>query len=93
MQQEVYATREQVREADRRAVERFGLPSIVLMENAGRGTAELLLRLGVSGLVVICAGKGNNGGDGFVVARRLLLHGKQVETLLFCKPEEIQGDA
>ena len=47
------------------------MPGVVLMENAGRGTAELLLRLGVQGPVVVCCGKGNNGGDGFVIARWL----------------------
>ncbi len=90
---ERYITREQARAADRRAVERFGVPSIVLMENAGRGAAELLLELGVTGRVVVCAGKGNNGGDGFVVARRLRLHGRSVHIVLFCKPEELRGDA
>jgi len=86
-------SREEVRDFDRRAIEDFGVPGVVLMENAGRGTAELLLALGVSGPVAVCCGKGNNGGDGFVIARHLELHGKDVRVLLFCRPEELHGDA
>ncbi len=65
-------TRAQVREIDRRAVEEYGVPSIVLMENAGRGAAELQMRLNPERkpIVVMCGG-GNNGGDGFVIARHL----------------------
>ncbi|REJ76711.1 MAG: NAD(P)H-hydrate epimerase [Planctomycetota bacterium] len=86
-------TRSEVREVDRRAVEEFGLPGIVLMENAGRGAAESLLNEGVSGRVVICCGKGNNGGDGFVIARHLENAGVDVQVLLFASGEEVQGDA
>jgi NAD(P)H-hydrate epimerase len=86
-------TREQVREIDRRAIEEYGLPGVVLMENAGRGTAELLVRLGTAGPVVICAGRGNNGGDGFVIARHLENRGDRVKVLLFCDPQELRGDA
>ncbi len=86
-------SRDQVREIDRRAIEEYGLPGIVLMENAGRGAAELLIQLGVSGRVVICAGKGNNGGDGYVIARHLINRGYEAEVLLFCEPRELQGDA
>lgn len=83
----------EVRDVDVRAVRDFGLPSIVLMENAGRNCAELLLQLGVSGPVVICAGKGNNGGDGFVMARHLRNHGVDVRLLLFASPAGLKGDA
>lgn len=86
-------SREQVREVDRRAIEEYGLPGVVLMENAGRGAAELLIRLGIDGTVVICAGKGNNGGDGFVIARHLQNHGVEVRLLLFCDPNQLLGDA
>lgn len=86
-------TRAQVREIDRRAAEEFALPSIVLMENAGRGTAELLVSLGVRGRVVICCGKGNNGGDGMVVARHLDLHRVAVDVLLFAEADQVAGDA
>ena len=65
-------TRAQVRDLDRRAIEEYGLPGIVLMENAGRGCAELLMRLNPEKKpTVILCGPGNNGGDGFVMARHL----------------------
>ena len=74
-------------------IEEAGVPGVVLMENAGRGCAELLLRLGVKGPVVVCCGKGNNGGDGFVIARWLDNAGAAVRVLLFARPEELTGDA
>ena len=86
-------SREQARELDRRAIEDLGVPSLVLMENAGRGTAELLLRLGVHGRVAVCCGKGNNGGDGFVIARHLDIQGTAVKVLLFGRPEDLSPDA
>lgn len=86
-------TREQVRELDRRAIEEFGVPGVVLMENAGRGMAELLRSLGINGQVVICCGKGNNGGDGFVIARHLDNAGVCVRVLLFGDPAQLSGDA
>src|SRR5580704_13369213 len=88
-----YLTRAQVREVDRRAITEFGVPGIVLMENAGRGAAELLISLGVQGSVAICCGKGNNGGDGLVIARHLDNRGIAVRVLLFAGPEELTGDA
>ena len=86
-------TRTQVRELDRRATAEFGVPSVVLMENAGRGVAELLLELGVAGKVVICCGKGNTGGDGLVIARHLDRRRIPVTVLLFAEPGEVAGDA
>lgn len=86
-------SRAEVRDVDRRAIEEYGLPGVVLMENAGRGTAELLHGLGISGPVVICAGKGNNGGDGFVIARHLDRMGIAARVLLFCQPADLSGDA
>ncbi|WP_175517386.1 NAD(P)H-hydrate epimerase [Planctomicrobium piriforme] len=88
-------SREQVRSIDRIAVEKFGIPSIVLMENAGRSCAEFLLAEGVatSSPVCICCGKGNNGGDGFAMARHLEILGIPVEVLIFHDPEEFRGDA
>jgi len=86
-------SRDQVREIDRRAIEEFGVPGVVLMENAGRGAAELLMSLGIAGKVVVCCGKGNNGGDGFVVARHLDIHAVPVRVLLFALPEDLTGDA
>jgi NAD(P)H-hydrate epimerase len=86
-------TRAESRELDRRAMDEFGVPGVVLMENAGRGMAELLRALGVRGPVVLCCGKGNNGGDGFVIARHLDNAGVRVRVLLFADPEELSGDA
>jgi NAD(P)H-hydrate epimerase len=86
-------TREQARDLDRRAMDEFGVPGVVLMENAGRGMAELLRALGVRGRVVVCCGKGNNGGDGFVIARHLDNAGVPVRVLLFADPAGLSGDA
>jgi NAD(P)H-hydrate epimerase len=86
-------TRNQMRDLDRRAIEEFGVPGIVLMENAGRGAAELLLRLGASGPVHIVCGKGNNGGDGFVIARHLDLRGIPTVIHLCSDPTSLSGDA
>ncbi len=86
-------SRDQVRAIDHRAIDEFGVPGVVLMENAGRGAAEVLLSLGVRGPVIVCCGKGNNGGDGFVIARHLDLHGITVRILLFAAPEQLTGDA
>jgi NAD(P)H-hydrate epimerase len=82
-----------IRELDRRAIEDYGVPGIVLMENAGRGCAEFIAGLKPSGTVVICCGKGNNGGDGFVIARHLDRLALPVEVLLFADPTELRGDA
>jgi len=87
------ANREQSRAVDRRAIQEYGIPGLVLMENAGRGVADVLCRLGISGPVVVCCGKGNNGGDGFVIARHLEIRGHAVRVLLWAKPEELTGDA
>lgn len=86
-------TRDQVREVDRRAIEEYGMSGLVLMENAGRGCADTLCRLGISGPVVICCGKGNNAGDGFVIARHLDLRGFAAKVLLWCDPGQLTGDA
>ena len=86
-------TREQSRMVDQLAVREFGFCGLVLMENAGRGVADVLCRLGIAGPVVICCGKGNNAGDGFVIARHLDLRGHRVRVLLWADPEELTGDA
>jgi NAD(P)H-hydrate epimerase len=88
-----YLSREEVRALDRRAIEEFGVPGVVLMENAGRGAAEVLISLGCKGPVVICCGKGNNGGDGFVIARHLDNRRIPVRVLLFADPAQLTGDA
>ena len=86
-------TREQARAIDQYAIERLGIPSLVLMENAGRGAAEVLRTLGIRGPVVICCGKGNNGGDGLVIARHLANAGRKVSILLFAHPDTLAPDA
>jgi NAD(P)H-hydrate epimerase len=88
-----FLSRSQVRDLDRRAIQEYGVPGVVLMENAGRGAAELLLSLGIHGRVLICCGKGNNGGDGFVIARHLANRGVNIQVLLCTPPEELTGDA
>jgi NAD(P)H-hydrate epimerase len=91
-----WLSRSEVREVDRRAIDEYGLPGVVLMENAGRGCAERLLdssSLCEGSLVVACCGKGNNGGDGFVITRHLENRGIRVEVVLACDPSELRGDA
>jgi NAD(P)H-hydrate epimerase len=90
------ATAEEMRRADRRATERFGVPSLLLMENAGRGVADAIERAfgPVRGRrVVVACGKGNNGGDGFVVARHLAGRGARVAVWLACRRDDVRGDA
>ena len=117
-------TREQSRSVDRIAIERFGIPGVVLMENAGRGAVDILLAvdpslgrvhevrqvLGVqsdrsvgfthptataaaTASVAILCGKGNNAGDGFVMARHLAIREVKAAVLLLAPPEELAGDA
>src|SRR6188508_3190754 len=87
-------TRAEVRELDRRAIEGFGVPGIVLMENAGRGCAELLMRLNPARKpTVILCGPGNNGGDGFVIARHLDNRGWPTRVRLFASPHSLPTDA
>src|SRR6266446_2615109 len=86
-------SREQVRALDRRAIEEFGVPGVVLMENAGRGAAEVRSSLGCKGQVVIWCGKGNNIVDGFVIARHLDNRQIPVRLLLFADPSKLTGDA
>ena len=96
-------SREQMRAYDARAIEGCAVPGVVLMENAGRGAADHVAQLydrhaagaagGRPGPVVIACGRGNNGGDGFVVARHLLARGIEVEALLIGEREQVGGDA
>lgn len=89
-------TAEQMREADRRTIHELGIPGVVLMESAGRVVvSEILLRYQhlAPGPVLILCGKGNNGGDGLVVARTLLQRGWQVTTVVLAEEASISGDA
>ncbi len=85
--------RRQVREVDRRAVQQYGMSGLVLMENAGRGVVDVLCHLGVNGPIVLACGKGNNAGDGFVIARHLDIRSLDVRVLLWIDPEQFTGDA
>ncbi|HEX7599154.1 MAG TPA: NAD(P)H-hydrate dehydratase, partial [Polyangia bacterium] len=86
----------QMKAVDRAAIDKFGLPGLVLMENAGRGVAEIIARekprLHDLDVRVVC-GAGQNGGDGFVIARHLLERGAQVQVFLAMPREKISGDA
>jgi NAD(P)H-hydrate epimerase len=76
-------SRAAVRELDRRAIEDYGMLGVVLMENAGRGCAEFLMQRNPDRQpVVVLCGPGNNGGDGFVIARHLDNHGWPVKVWL-----------
>ncbi len=94
-------TRQQAREVDRRAIEEYGMTGLVLMENAGRGTVDVLCRgegragqeESLLGRVLVCCGKGNNAGDGFVIARHLDIRGIEVLVALWAEPAELTGDA
>jgi NAD(P)H-hydrate epimerase len=87
---------EQMREADRRTIEDVGIPSIVLMENAGRQAVAAMEAafedLPASRVAVIC-GRGNNGGDGFVVARTLVQRGVDTSVFLLGSVADVRGDA
>src|SRR3954463_15526953 len=89
-------TAAQMREADRRTIEDVGIPSLVLMENAGRQVVAALEAIHTDILerqgAALC-GRGNNGGDGFVVARTLLQRGVDVSVFLIGLVSEVRGDA
>src|SRR5436309_14933270 len=86
----------QMREADRRTIDEIGIPSLVLMENAGRQAVAAMEAmysdLSERRVAVLC-GRGNNGGDGFVVARTLLQRGVDVSVFLVGQVSEVRGDA
>jgi len=85
-----------MREADRRAIEEFGIPGVVLMENAGRGAAQIALDMltgQTAPRVLILAGRGNNGGDGYVIARHLANAGVLVRVRVLAALADIRGDA
>ncbi|MGD8529632.1 MAG: NAD(P)H-hydrate epimerase, partial [Syntrophobacterales bacterium] len=89
-------TAEEMAEMDRTAIEAVGIPGVVLMENAGRGATEVMWRyfpdLGRKRVAVL-AGGGNNGGDGFVIARHLWQQGVDVSVCLLKKGKSYRGDA
>ena len=89
-----YYSSEAARRADERAAEKCGVPGLVLMENAGRGAAEAVTRLFAEArsFVILC-GPGNNGGDGFVLARHLMLKGLEPTVLTTVRAGSRKGDA
>jgi ADP-dependent NAD(P)H-hydrate dehydratase / NAD(P)H-hydrate epimerase len=89
-------TGEVMQQIDRRAIEEYGVSGLDLMENAGRGCAEAIVTEFGSGpehRAVVIAGKGNNGGDGYVIARHLQNSGWRVATFVLSARDEITGDA
>ena len=90
-------TARQMRAFDAVAIQDYGIPGVVLMENAGRATFQILksrMDDDLDGLrVAVVAGPGNNGGDGYVIARYLINHGAEVDTFLLAPKENIKGDA
>jgi hydroxyethylthiazole kinase-like uncharacterized protein yjeF len=92
-------TAAEMREVDRLTTARFTVPGLQLMEAAGRSVAEEFLEnyghrnADPPGRIAILCGKGNNGGDGFVVARHLKEEAAEVSVYLFATPQELQGDA
>jgi NAD(P)H-hydrate epimerase len=86
----------QMRDADRHTIEEIGIPSLVLMENAGRqvvAAIESAFESQLDGRVAVLCGRGNNGGDGFVVARTLLQRGIDTSVFVIGTVAEIRGDA
>jgi len=85
---------DEVRQIDRLAIEEFGMSGLVLMENAGRHSAERIFAAvdSTTAIRVMC-GPGNNGGDGYVIARHLELLGCAVDVLALVPPEKLSGDA
>jgi NAD(P)H-hydrate epimerase len=97
MESPVILSREQTRRVDRIAIDEYGISGLVLMENAGRGVVDALLdvdpSLASQGRVAILCGKGNNAGDGFVIARHLGIRGVAARVVLLCPPDQLTGDA
>lgn len=92
----ILVTAEQMKLCDEQAMHAIGIPGAVLMENAGRGCVSLIEQIlddVVDRSIVVLAGKGNNGGDGFVIARYLLERGADVITYLIGSLNDVKGDA
>src|SRR5215813_5648109 len=87
-------TAAEMREIDRVSTEKCGIPSLTLMENAGAAIARFALRQypAAKRVTVVC-GKGNNGGDGFVAARKLHEARREIRVLLMASPDDVKGDA
>lgn len=86
-------TRQQVRSVDRIAIDEFGISGLVLMENAGRGAAEIIGQQAPLGEILILCGRGNNAGDGYVIARHLELMGRRARIVSLVEISTLAGDA
>src|ERR1700722_13164827 len=87
-------TAAEMRAIDRATSERFGVPALTLMENAGIAVTEVVVsRYPAAERIGVICGKGNNGGDGFVAARKLKAAGRDVRILLLAEPSQLHGDA
>lgn len=84
--------RQQSRQVDRLATEQFGISGLILMENAGRACSDVLEAQNFDSVILLC-GKGNNAGDGFVIARQLITREIPVTTILLVAPATLTGDA
>ena len=93
---QLLATADLMRRFDRTAITSLGIPGLLLMENAGRAFVDELERaagaLNAKKIVVVC-GKGNNGGDGFVIARHIANRGGDVLVALLAGRRAVRGDA
>src|SRR5688500_11083899 len=86
-------TAEQTRALEQAAAETFGMPAAVLMENAGAALAQRALELAApTGRFVVLCGRGNNGGDGLVAARRLAALGRRVQVEVLGDPKTLEGE-
>ena len=86
----------EIREAERTIIEKEGIPSLILMENAGKNTFDVITSLYpdiAERTIVIVCGKGNNAGDGFVIARHFLINGIPVDVYNLSGPGELKNDA
>ncbi|HPO31580.1 MAG TPA: NAD(P)H-hydrate epimerase, partial [Candidatus Hydrogenedentes bacterium] len=91
-----HVTVARMREADRRCIEELGIPGAVLMHNAGAAVfAEVTKRFPRPAAMTVACGKGNNGGDGLVIARQLFtrFHPRALDVVLLAEPGELRGDA
>ncbi len=88
----MFLSASQCRDADQAAIEIFGIPGIVLMENAGKRCADILLQRAPNYVTLFC-GPGNNGGDGFVIARHLASAGVSTKIFLFGSPNRLSADS
>lgn len=93
--QKIYLTTEQIYKIDKITTEKFSIPSFVLMENAGRSSAEIIKKFAKRNSfrkIIIFCGPGKNGGDGFVLARYLYIWGFEVKVIIFINETDYKGD-